>query len=131
MDQLRHRDRGQQPGHLVQPNRQLLGFCLFGVTSQFPDNSAMEDNQWHHIVVTRSGTTASLYVDGTLISPSLTVSASPLDVDSGGFMVGQDQDTLGGGFATGNSLAGEVDELRVYDRVLTSSEVSTLHSRGH
>jgi len=113
------------------PNNHNWAMCLFGNTTPFPTNSAMEDNQWHHIVVIRSGTNARLYVDGFLATPQINVSADPLDVDNGGFIIGQDQDSLGGGFQTDNSLGGEVDELRIYNRALNASEVSSLHSKGH
>ena len=95
----------------------------------FPTNAAMEDNQFHHIALTRSGTTMSLYVDGVFVG-SLTVPDAPITIDPGGFIIGQDQDSVGGGFSTNNSLAGEVDELRVYHRALTASEVASIEQLG-
>lgn len=112
------------------PNNHRWSMDLFGNTANFAGNSVMEDQNWHHVAVTREGASARLYVDGAMVGSSVSVSGNPLEVDSGGFIVGQDQDTLGGGFSTDNSLSGEVDELRIYDRALIASEASKLHGLG-
>jgi hypothetical protein len=106
------------------------GIDILGARLSFAVNNVMEDADWHHIAVTRSGTSVSLYVDGAFIAPALTVSGDPLDVDNGGFIVGQDQDSLGGGFAADNSMSGEADDLRIYARALSAADVMSLYSLG-
>jgi hypothetical protein len=46
--------------------------------------------------------------------------------DPNGFIVGQDQDFVGGGFDQNQSWAGAVDNLRIYSRALTAEEVLEL-----
>lgn len=94
--------------------------------SPFAVDSSIEDGGWHHIVLVRSGASALLYQDGTQLGDSVPVDADALDLDEGGLIFGQDQDELGGGFHTGDSWAGAIDNLRIYDRSLTSEEVQLL-----
>jgi hypothetical protein len=60
----------------------------------------------------------------------VTVLSDPIDIDPGGLIVGQDQDSVGGGFTTNNSLAGEVDELRFYSRALSTTDVAAILALG-
>ena len=110
---------------------------LLGETFRLPVNSTVEDMQWHHIAITTLGGVlfqkgVQLYVDGVAIEPVVPVSYfSALAVDAGGLIISQDQANVGGGFQEFSSLAGEVDELRIYDRSLDAGIVSFLYSKGH
>jgi PKD repeat protein len=79
----------------------------------------VRDGDWHHIVVTKSGSSAALYVDGTQehsttgASGSGDAAASPWHVMRNGF-----NDTYS---------AGEADELALYTRALSAAEVSAHH----
>jgi hypothetical protein len=42
------------------------------------------------------------------------------------WIIGQDQDTLGGGFTLHDAFHGSLTEVNVWDRVLDASEISTL-----
>ena len=44
-------------------------------------------------------------------------------------MIGQDQDSLGGGLAQINAFHGSLTDVNVWDRVLDASEISTLASQ--
>ena len=81
---------------------------------------SVNDGQWHYVVGTYDGTTASIYVDGVLrnslqsaISPS---SNPPFDIG-------------GGGCAQGN-LVGDIDEVQFYDRALSDSEIRAIYDAG-
>jgi len=68
---------------------------------------------WSHVVVTRSGSTVSWYVNGALDTHKTfrrTPSDSPLPL------------LIGNGYA--NGYAGHIDEVAVYARALTSTEIS-------
>jgi len=112
------------------PNNDRWAVCLFDVSTPFAQNAVLEDTEWHHIAVTRNAGSMSLYVDGDAVPPAITVSSDAVGVDTGGFIVGQDQDVLGGGFSADNSLAGEVDELRIYDRAISAAEVAAIRALG-
>src|SRR6202000_1877200 len=75
---------------------------------------------WHHIVYTYDGTTNTLYVDGVSKGTSTTAhqSASILKAYLGTWTPNNDM------------LNGSLDEVRVYNRALGSSEISTLASKS-
>lgn len=90
------------------------------------DTAIMEDLDWHHVAITRSGNTGRLYIDGLEIGSGLTVNSSALNVDENGFIVGQDQDNVGGGFQMSQSWAGKMDDLRIYYQALSDVEILAL-----
>nr|NIV96579.1 hypothetical protein [candidate division KSB1 bacterium] len=77
------------------------------------------------------GPTARLYIDGNKIGSSIAVSADPIDVAENGYFAGQEQDAVGGSFNQRQSWAGEMDNLRFYDRVLTEAEIQKLAGEPH
>ncbi|MEN9613955.1 MAG: hypothetical protein RLZZ347_262 [Candidatus Parcubacteria bacterium] len=79
------------------------------------------DMKWHHVAVTYDGTNVRFYFDGVLDSaPSYT---------SGTYT------SSGGAYAMGRVnvsayFSGALDEVRMYSRVLSASEVRTLYGSG-
>ena len=86
---------------------------------------SISDGEWHHLAVTRQGSTdsLSLYLDGVSYGTFQHV-MNPLEIDVGGLLLGQEQDSVGGGFDPTQAFAGSLDEVRFYDRVLTADEVA-------
>lgn len=81
---------------------------------------------WHQAVVTFNGTTISLYVDGKLESSA---NASTL-----AYSGAAQNSFLGGGGAGGlglNYFDGRLDEPRLYNRVLSTSEIKALYDQGN
>ena len=87
----------------------------------------LADGAWHHIAIVRdaTGDRATLYVDGVSRGNIATV-LSPIDVDSAGFVLGQEQDAVGGGFDPNQAFEGSLDDVRLYGRLLAASEVQAL-----
>lgn len=78
------------------------------------------DNQWHHITGTYDGQTAILYVDGVK-NASLSFPAAALRLETGPLSFGhRASDGLG-------RFWGSMDEIRIYNRVLSESEVTELY----
>jgi hypothetical protein len=77
---------------------------------------AYTDGQWHHIALTRSGTTMTLYVDGSPVGSA--TYAPAIDVSNTGF-------NYIGAHALGYSLTwkGEIDEVEIFNRALSASEI--------
>jgi hypothetical protein len=75
---------------------------------------AAPNNGWHHVAYTFDGTTRRLYVDGAEKNSSTTAG------DSGAVA-----ETHIGSYGT-QHFAGTLDEIRIYRRALTASEVSQL-----
>ncbi|RLB90169.1 MAG: hypothetical protein DRH50_12735 [Deltaproteobacteria bacterium] len=102
----------------------------FNLTSVVPGGVA--DGLWHHLVWTRSGGTEIVYLDTNPISDSNGNSnTDPVTLSDGGAIIGQEQDSVGGGFDVNQVFHGWIDEIMVYDKVLTQTDVNNLYSLTH
>lgn len=90
---------------------------------------------WRHVVVRSNATTnqTTLYLDGVSMGNRTTsAGGTPFSIDPGGLIVGQEQDSVGGSFDALQRLVGRLDDLRIYDVVLTATEIAELYGhRGH
>jgi len=84
------------------------------------------DSNWHHIVWTRSGANNCVSVDGVLSGCAGGGSVLPLSVSAGGLILGQEQDSVGGGFDLGQDWQGEIDEVIIFSRDLSAAEITAL-----
>ncbi len=87
------------------------------------------DNQWHHIVWTRSGKRQCIYVDGANGVCGTIDTTGAVSIASGGLILGQEQDSLGGGFDARQDFEGVMDEVKIYDTNLTRAQVELLYDR--
>ena len=73
------------------------------------------DGKWHHVVATREGDRAQVYVDGVLVKEDEAMAG---DIGGGetNWNIAQDGNTDG-------YLIGAVDEVRIYKKVLTLEEI--------
>lgn len=90
-------------------------------------NPISNPNQWYHVVVTYNGNSASsginIYVDG--VKQSLT---NAFDNYGGGSTLSSDPFAIGArASGTERQFNGRIDEVRVYNRVLSDSEVLQLY----
>jgi len=91
---------------------------------------SIADDQWHHFTIVMDGSANKLtvYRDGkSLGTKSHGTSGNPLQVSTGGLMVAQEQDCIGGCFDTNQLFRGHLDELRIYSRTITAAEVADLY----
>ena len=104
---------------------------VFGRTraaATYPDairGSALNDGQWHHVAYTANATTdvTQVYIDGVLAG-SATATAFSFPAFNN-FEVGR----LGRSSPT-DAYDGSVDELRIYDSILTAAEITSLAQGG-
>ncbi len=82
-------------------------------------NRAVNDNQWHLVTWTNDGSTSILYIDGLQDSAPAQTRGS----QSGTAYIGWDS-------ANNEYFPGSIDDLRIYSRVLSPSEVQKLYSMG-
>ena len=70
----------------------------------------------------------TIYVNGVKVKTALEDTALNSNQIHGGgaFILGQDQDEVGGGFEKQQSLSGEISMLNIWDRLLTDLEVSRM-----
>ena len=85
-------------------------------TSNLNAPSPLPLNAWSHVASTYDGATIRLYVNGVQVASraqtgAMTASSDPL--------------TIGGNTYSGEHWAGMIDEVRIYSRALSASEVQT------
>ena len=81
------------------------------------------DGAWHHIAVTwrSSDGQVRLYKDGTAaFTGTLTTTAL---ITGGSLVLGQDQDSLGGGFDPAQAFAGSLDEVSIWRVARSAAEI--------
>ena len=85
--------------------------------------TTISDTDWHHYALTFDGTTGRMYVDGSLDSTQTTTNSVSTANSSYSLKLGSE----GSGVSFFN---GNVDELAIFNRVLTADEVSYLYNSG-
>ncbi len=83
--------------------------------------SRVDDGAWHHLAATFDGTTPMLYLDGQ----PLTLGATSAAASTAGSRL-----RLGDLAFTGYYFRGVLDEVRLYDRALSSAEISAVYNDG-
>ncbi|WP_415893082.1 DUF6701 domain-containing protein [Neptuniibacter sp. PT8_73] len=88
--------------------------------------SSISTDTWKHLVWTRSGTQNCLYVDKVL-QGCLTLGSSNISISSNGLIIGQEQDSLGGGFVSSQAVDGVMDEVLFFDEALSAADVTNIY----
>jgi hypothetical protein len=112
---------------LYTPSADEWAFEIAGTTAIFGPSATFADLEWHHLVVLRRGSIARLYIDNREITDGLTIGEVATNLDPGGLIVGQEQDALGWGFDNSQAWSGDIDNLRIYNRALTTTEIKALY----
>ena len=98
-------------------------FFRYGYWEKLFSTGTVNDGLWHHIVVTYADPTASIYIDGALDSSAVLGGSLPYG-GTYNFYLGQYH------FGAGAYFNGALDEVMIYDRVLTSEDISALAYNG-
>ncbi len=106
-----------------------LRIRIEGVTAD-PEIS-IDNNEWNHLTLTwsKSGGATTLYRNGVLVFSGTVASGKSLQTN-GALVLGQDQDTLAGGFDDDQSLNGDLDEVALFNTTLSASDVQKIYRRG-
>ena len=95
-----------------------------------PTNSILE-NTWYHIVFTLSGTTGVIYIGGNAVT------TTKADTSSGFTGFNTTESNLASNVQIGKNIAGSsnpfngiIDEVKIYNKKLSPSEVSKNHKHG-
>jgi len=103
-----------------------------GVTQPFPSSGvvAISTNQWHHIAGTYDGATIALYIDGVLAASS--AHTGTISSNSGFLSIGSEDGRTGTCPACVGTryYKGLIDEVTVYNRALTATEIQTVFGAG-
>ncbi|KAK7886056.1 hypothetical protein WMY93_025677 [Mugilogobius chulae] len=92
----------------------------------------LTDGKWHHVCVTWSTRDGhwEAYQDGAKRGSGANLSSWHPIKPGGIFILGQEQDTLGGRFDSTQSFVGEMSEVHLWSHVLSSSDIHNLFSCG-
>jgi hypothetical protein len=85
--------------------------------------SGMSSNTWHHIAVTKNGSTVTIYRDNAVVVAKTfggAITQTSNDLYFGIYAAGQ-----------GSPFSGLIDDVRIYNRALSASEISALAAGGH
>jgi hypothetical protein len=81
-------------------------------------NTSVNGNIWTHVAITLSGTTATSYVNGLFDTSGTVGIPTSSSVDQ----------TIGASYTPYYFLKGSIDEVRIYNRALSYSEIQELYS---
>lgn len=81
-------------------------------------------NQWYCFNIVRSNNQISVYIDGSQVGTTQSSAAGSLSPAVSGFVLGQEEDCTGGCFASNQSLAGKLDELKFYNYAFTPDQAT-------
>lgn len=102
----------------------ILRDVEYGVNTESYD---LSDQLWHHVVVSFDQTKLSLYVDGTPIDNA--VIDFVYDITNLEQYIALHK--WYGGSASASRFNGSIDDLRIYNRALTESEIQQLYKMGN
>ncbi|KAA3611041.1 MAG: T9SS C-terminal target domain-containing protein [Calditrichaeota bacterium] len=89
-------------------------------------NISAVDNAWHHIAVTwqKSDGAIRLLKDGIQVWSGTLATGATLQ-NNGSIVLGQDQDSFGGGFDPVQAYLGQLDEIQLWDHVVSDSIINS------
>ncbi|MEZ4200041.1 MAG: DUF2341 domain-containing protein [Candidatus Paceibacterota bacterium] len=93
-------------------------------TTTLDDGATYNDGQWQHYVAVSDDAAdeISVYRNGESDTENPDPQAiSAYTIDTGGLIIGQDQDSVGGSFSTAENFEGQLDELRFASTVRTAA----------
>lgn len=116
-----------QDNEIVVYNLSAYKFHLGGPAVQTDVNFCT--GEYTHLATTwrSSDGAVTVYKDGQPVATGSVSSGHSL-TDSGYLVLGAEQDSVGGGFKDGQAYNGDLDDVRVYNRVLSDSEVEQVYN---
>ncbi len=103
----------------VPANEDTIAWCTESLIAR--RISTVPENAWQHIVVTRSGAVHTFFLNGVQVDQATILNA---DYNRTNELL------IGSGAANGQGFQGNLDEVRIYNRALSASEVVQLYMFG-
>lgn len=97
------------------------GTISLGFTMNLVNGGCIKENVWHHVVGVRNGAVLQLYLDGKPVGSHAIATSTSYD-NPGIVEIG--------GHTFANPFPGIIDDVRVYDRALSQTEVTQLYNAG-
>jgi hypothetical protein len=105
----------------------IFGVNPSGVMKTVASSGAYNDNAWHHAVATLGSGGMHLYIDGTAVGSDPNTGAQNY---SGYWRLAYDDLTGWPSAPTSSYFNGSLDEVKIYSRELSSTEVSNEYAAG-
>jgi hypothetical protein len=94
-----------------------------GSEQKVTGTAAFTTGTWHHIAVTQSGSTATLYIDGSAAASNTSTTLKPSGLGT------TTQNYIGRSeWSSDPYLNASIDDFRIYSRALSAAEVNTLYT---
>lgn len=94
-------------------------------------DAEIDYKKWNHICITWNNTYGdyNFYKDGELVCSGTGLNEGRYIRSGGTAVIGQDQDTVGGGFDADQSFVGDVTEVNVWRTVLSEERIVKQYNR--
>lgn len=88
--------------------------------------SDVTNNAWHHVVWRRDAATGENCITVDRNTTSCAIGATG-NLNIEGLIIGQEQDSVGGGFVTNQDFEGYMDEFKIYNTRLSENEIQSIY----
>ncbi len=118
---------------IFQQSNSSLGVYIqninFGINTS--SLNTINNNNWNFVTLTRNVQTAvfNIYVNGDLLFSQPSCPIAPISASSSGFILGQEQDAVGGSFELSQAYIGYLDEFAIWNRALSNSEILEMYNQ--
>jgi hypothetical protein len=102
----------------------IAGFYDFTSSGSVESNDSITDGDWHHVVLQTNGSTTFLYVDGMIEGCRQENLVVGTGASNNRLFLGRTNLGLG-------NFSGSVDELRIYNRMLSIPEIHRLYDPNY
>nr|WP_244542595.1 LamG domain-containing protein [Actinomyces glycerinitolerans] len=111
-------------------NNGTISYMLYpGSTRVVSSAAGYNDNAWHHVVATTDGASGTvLYVDGEAVAADAAMTSG--QSYNGYWRIGGDTNSGLPNAGSSGYLAGAIDEVAVYGKVLSAQQVASHHTLG-
>jgi len=105
------------------PSNKVFGFAVYdGVSTKCIYYNNVSKSNYYNFVYQYDGTKVSLYINGSLVE-ELQCGTPNIPSSSFNNIFGTDR-----AFSSARYFNGALDNIRIYDRTLTSNEINVLHN---
>jgi hypothetical protein len=110
-----------------------IGFSVMTDAGQVDmgSTSRIDDDQWHHVAAIFDKGTIDIYIDGRADAQVVTGTAFGTGMTRYGFIGARSEaGTFDGNIGSANPFAGDLDDVRIYHRALSATEIRSLSLRA-
>lgn len=120
----------QLRANLIQGKPVQLALLVHGIHGPYQE-AFNYDESWHSVCISwnQNGGRWALYTHGHAVARGEGLNGTDSIGPDGLFIIGQEQDTFGGSFKRDESFSGSITELHIWNRVLNSSEISSVEKK--